>query len=515
MTPSSFWNHAQANPEHVALIEPDGTEHTAGAVLSACNRVVHGLRTLGLGPGDTVAVVLENSAPVLEVALAAGQAGIYITPVNHHLTAHEVAFILADCEAKAVVCSAEYAPLVSDAIARGDSDLPPEARFCVGGADGFRPYADLKDHPDTTPENRLGGFVMTYTSGTTGRPRGVRRPFGEVPPDFLADNFTGFLKLFGIDPGGVHLVSSPLYHTAVINWSLYSLHFGATAVLMDKWSPEGTLERIQKHRVTHSHMVPTHFTRMLALPDDVRAGYDTSSITHLVHGAAPCPIPVKHAMLEWFGPVVYEYYAASEGGGTTATPAQWLARPGTVGAPWPISTIRILDDDLNLLEPGDIGTVWIRMGEHKFVYHGDEEKTQKAWNEGFFTVGDAGYLDEDGFLYLVDRKADMIISGGVNIYPAEIECELITHPDVVDCAVFGIPNEDWGEEVKAVVELRAGLTADAAITEAILGFCRERIAGYKCPRSLDFVDELPRDPNGKLYKRRLRDPYWEGRDRAI
>ncbi len=515
MTPSSFWIHARENPDHRALVEPDGTEHTAGALLAACNQVVHGLRALGLGAGDTVAVVLENSAPVLEVALAAGQAGIYITPINHHLTAHEVAFILADCEARAVVCSPEYAPLVADAIARGDSDIPPDARFCVGGADGFRDYAELKDQPSTTPEHRLGGFVMTYTSGTTGRPRGVRRPFGEVPPDHLADNFTGFLKLFGIAPGGVHLVSSPLYHTAVINWSLYSLHYGATAVIMDKWTPEGTLDLIARHRVTHSHMVPTHFSRMLALPDDVRAAADTSSITHLVHGAAPCPIPVKHAMLEWFGPVVYEYYAASEGGGTTATPQQWLAKPGTVGAPWPISTIRILDDDLNLLKPGDIGTVWIRMGEHRFEYHGDEEKTQKAWNEGFFTVGDAGYLDEDGFLYLVDRKADMIISGGVNIYPAEIECELITHPDVVDCAVFGIPDDDWGEQVKAVVELRDGVGPGPETADAILAFCRERIAGYKCPKSVDFVSRLPRDPNGKLYKRRLRDPYWVDRDRAI
>lgn len=516
MTPSSFWNHAQANPDHLALVEADGTEHSAAALLASCNQVVHGLRALGLGPGDTVAVVLINSAAVLEVALAAGQAGIYITPINHHLTAHEVSFILADCEAKAVICSAARADLVSDALTRGESAIPAASRFAVGGADGFQTYASLKDgRPTAMPENRLGGFVMTYTSGTTGRPRGVRRPFGEVPPDFLADNFTGFLKLFGIGPGGVHLVAAPLYHTAVINWSLYSLHFGATAVLMDKWSPEGTLDLIARYRVTHSHMVPTHFTRMLALPDDVRAAADTSSVTHLVHGAAPCPIPVKHAMLDWFGPVVYEYYAASEGGGTTATPTQWLERPGTVGTPWPISTIRILDDDLNLMDPGDIGTVWIRMGEHKFEYHGDEEKTQKAWNEGFFTVGDAGYLDADGFLFLVDRKADMIISGGVNIYPAEIECELITHPDVVDCAVFGIPNDDWGEEVKAVIELRSDLSGAEAVRDAILAFCRERIAGYKCPRTIDFVDQLPRDPNGKLYKRRLRDPYWEGRNRAI
>jgi long-chain acyl-CoA synthetase len=516
MIPSSFWNHAQAAPDHLALVEPDGTEHSAGALLAACNQVVHGLRSLGLQAGDTVAVVIANSAPILEVALAAGQAGIYITPINHHLTAHEVAFILSDCEAKAVVCSAKYASMVTDAMGRVETRIGPDARLCVGGADGFVDYEEWKaGRPTSMPEGRLGGFVMTYTSGTTGRPRGVRRPFGEVPPDHLADNFTGFLKLFGIGPEGVHLVTSPMYHTAVINWCLYSLHYGHTAILMDEWSAQGTLDAIAEHRVTHSHMVPTHFSRMLALPEEQRRAADTSSITHLVHGAAPCPIPVKHAMLEWFGPVVYEYYAASEGGGTTATPEQWLARPGTVGAPWPISTIRILDDDLGLVPAGEIGTVWIRMGEHTFEYHGDEDKTKRAWNDGFFTVGDAGYVDEDGFLFLVDRKSDMIISGGVNIYPAEIECELITHPEVADCAVFGIPNDDWGEEIKAVVEPIEGVVPDDALVARLYAFCRERLAGYKCPRSIDFTDALPRDPNGKLYKRRLRDPYWEGRERAI
>ena len=514
MNLSSFWARATEAPDRIAIIEDDGTEHTAGAVLAACNQVVHGLRALGLGKGDTVAVVMPNSAAVLEVALAAGQAGMYITPVNHHLTASEIGFILRDCAAKAVVCGTQYA----DATRAGlvETDVPMEARFVLGEAEGFRPYEALKaDRSTETPEGRFGGFTMTYTSGTTGRPRGVRRPAFDIDPDMLATSFTGFLQMFGIAPNGVNLVVAPLYHTAVINWCLNGLHFGHTAVVMDGWDPEGALRRIQDHGVTISHMVPTHFIRMLALPEAVRSKYDLSSLTHLVHGAAPCPIEVKHRMLAWAGPVVYEYYAASEGGGTLATPAQWLAKPGTVGPPWPISTIRILDDDQQPVPTGDVGTVWIRMGEHTFEYHGDEEKTQKAWSEGFFTVGDAGYLDADGYLYLCDRKADMIISGGVNIYPAEIEGTLIEHPDVVDCAVFGIPDDDWGEQVKAVIELPAGKKATPAIAESILTFCRENLAAYKCPRSIDFIDALPRDPNGKLYKRRLRDPYWEGRERAI
>ena len=514
MNQSSFWARAAQSPDNIAIIEDDGTQHTAGAVLAACNQVVHGLRALGLSKGDTVAVVMPNSAAVLEVALAAGQAGMYITPVNHHLTAAEIGFILQDCAAKAVVCGEAYADATRSGLA--ETAVPPEARFVLGTAEGFRPYADLKaGQSSALPEDRFGGFTMTYTSGTTGRPRGVRRPAFDIDPDMLATSFTGFLQMFGIGPEGVNLVVAPLYHTAVINWCLYGLHFGHTTVVMDGWDPEGALRRIQDHRVTMSHMVPTHFIRMLALPEDVRARYDLSSLTHLVHGAAPCPIEVKHRMLAWAGPVVYEYYAASEGGGTLATPEQWLAKPGTVGPPWPISTIRILDDDQQPLPAGDVGTVWIRMGEHTFEYHGDEEKTEKAWSAGFFTVGDAGYLDDDGYLYLCDRKADMIISGGVNIYPAEIEGALIEHESVVDCAVFGIPDDDWGEQVKAVIELKAGEKGTPALVESILSFCKVRLATYKCPRSIDFIDALPRDPNGKLYKRRLRDPYWVGRDRAI
>lgn len=519
MSVNSFWNHATAKPDRVAVVEPDGRQLLAGDLLAACNRNVHGLRALGLSQGDTVATIVSNGAAMLEIALAAGQAGMYVTPVNPRLTAHEAEFILGDCGAKVIVCDQDHASL-----AAGVAGLH---RFCTGPAEdlppGFRPLAELgAGQPESPPAERLGGFTMTYTSGTTGRPRGVRRPTFDIPADVLADNFTGFLRMFGIADEGVHLVVAPMYHTAVLNWCLYSLHLGHTVVLMDKWTPTGMLERIERHRVTTTHMVPTQMVRLLGLPEAERQAFDVSSMQQAVHGAAPCPVPIKQAMLDWWGPVVYEYYAASEGGGTLATPAQWLQRPGTVGAPWPISEIRILDDEGAALPCGEVGTVWIRMGEHRFEYKDDAQKTEQAWAGGFFTVGDAGYLDDAGYLFLCDRKSDMIISGGVNIYPAEIECELILHPDVGDCAVFGIPDDDWGEQVKAVVQLdprcalASGDEAEAqALAGRILAWLEPRLAKYKRPKSVDFVEELPRDPNGKLYKRSLRDPYWEGRERAI
>jgi long-chain acyl-CoA synthetase len=284
---------------------------------------------------------------------------------------------------------------------------------------------------------------------------------------------------------------------------------------MDKWTPEGTLEEIDKYRVTTSHMVPTQFRRLLALPDDVTTKYDLSSLRHMVHSAAPCPVEVKQRMLDWWGPVIDEYYAASEGGGTLAMAEDWIKKPGTVGKAWPISTIKVLDDDDNELPSGTPGTVWIKMGEFRFEYYKDKAKTDKSWKEGFFTVGDIGYLDEDGYLFLNDRKIDMVISGGVNIYPAEIEKELASHPKVGDVAVFGIPHDDWGEEVKAVIEPADGVEPGPELAAELEKYCRERLAGYKVPKSFDFTDDMPRDDNGKLYKRKLRDPYWVGRDRAI
>jgi long-chain acyl-CoA synthetase len=483
---SGFWQSARENPSKLALVEPDGTRHTAGALLGEANKVVHGLRALGLGAGDTVATVLHNGAPLIELALATAQAGLYLTPINHHLTPSEIGYIVEDSEAKVVI-----------------RDAGELARIKAG-------------QPDTTPADRRAGQVMNYTSGTTGRPKGVRRPLPPIDPDSLAARYAMFLRLFGIPPNeGVHLVVAPLYHTAVLSFCLNHLHNGDAVVLMDKWTPEGMLALVEEERVTSSHMVPTHFNRLLALPDDVKRRHDLSSLRHIIHSAAPCPVEVKRRMLEWWGPVIYEYYAASEGGGTAVGPREWLERPGTVGKPWPVSEIRVLDDEGKPCAPRLAGTVYIKMGDYKFEYHKDRGKTDSAWKEGFFTVGDAGYLDEDGYLYLCDRKSDMIISGGVNIYPAEIEAVLITHPQVRDVAVFGIPDDDWGEQVKAVVELREDAPPTPETADELRRFCTEKLAKLKIPRTFDFTDALPRDPSGKLYKRKLRDPYWEGRSRQI
>jgi long-chain acyl-CoA synthetase len=516
MTQIGFWSFAEQHPTRVAVVEPDGTEITAGDLLASAHQIVHGLRALGFERGDCIAIALPNQAVVYEVFMAAAQAGWYVTPVNWHLTAAEMAYIFRDCGAKAIVCSSRFAAActqAADAI-----EFPAERRFSVGAIDGFRPFAELKaGQPSTTPADRLAGGPMAYTSGTTGNPKGVRRPVADIAPEVASTQQAMFLALFGIMPGseGVHLVGAPLYHTAVLNFSTNHLHLGHQVVLMDKWTPEQTLRLIERYRVTNSHMVPTQFNRLLELPDETRARYDVSSLSHIIHSAAPCPIDTKREMLQWWGPCIYEYYAASEGGGTLCTPQQWLEKPGTVGTPWPISQIRVLDDDHQPCKPGEVGTVWIRMGDHTFEYHQDAAKTGDAWRDGFFTVGDAGYLDEDGALFLCDRKADMIISGGVNIYPAEIEAVFIAHAKVADVAIFGIPDDDWGESVKAVVQPAAGVEPGPQLAEQLLADASARLAKYKMPRSIDFIAEMPRDPNGKLYKRKLRDPYWQGRTRAI
>ena len=511
-----FWTLAEKKPEHTAVVDPDGAVISFGALARASNRVAHGLRKRGIRRGEAVALLARNEIATLTVTLGAMQSGIYVTPVNWHLTAHEVAYIVGDCEAKAFFASERFA---ETALRAADSlGFPEDARFGFGNVPGFRPFAALTEgQPDTLPDPREAGEIMTYTAGTTGKPKGVKRSLKGQDPDESGAAQGMFLMLFDMKPedGNVHLVAAPLYHTAVMRFCLSSLHFGHSVVLMDRWTPEGCLERIHAHRVTQSHMVPTMFHRMLQLPEAQRRTYDVSSLRYVIHSAAPCPVPIKHQMLDWWGPVIYEYYAATEGGGTLATPQDWLKKPGTVGKPWPISEVKIFDDDGNELPPNEIGTVYMSMMGIRFEYHGDKDKTGKAWRGDFFTVGDAGYLDEDGFLFLCDRKADMIISGGVNIYPAEIECEMVMHPKIADVAVFGIPHEEWGEEVKAVVELKAGETPSDELANDIRAFCSERIAKFKMPRTIDFIHKLPREANGKLIKRKLRDPYWEGKERAI
>ncbi|MFI7121621.1 acyl-CoA synthetase [Amycolatopsis sp. NPDC049868] len=505
------WNIAAQEPERVALVDPDGRSIGYGDLAAKANAYARGLQALGLEAGDVVVVLQPNGDELVAAYFAAIQSGLYIVVVNWHLVGPEVAYILSDSGAKAFLAHERFADV---AIAAADeAGIPERGRFAVGDVEGFRRIEELgSGEGDGRPERRTAGSPMLYTSGTTGRPKGVRRPLTGADPDSVPGASTWFFGIFGLAPHDdhVHLCGSPLYHTAVLNFVAISLQLGHTAVLMDRWDAEDMLRLIDRHRVTHSHMVPTQFRRLLALPDDVRAAYDLSSLRVMIHGAAPCPLEVKRRMLDWWGPVVTEYYAATEGGGTAISGEEWLRKPGSVGLPWPGSTIKILDDEGTELPAGETGTVYMKMGDSKFEYHKDRAKTDKARVGDLFTLGDVGHLDEDGYLFLHDRKADLIISGGVNIYPAEIEGELVMHPKIADVAVFGVPHEDWGEAIKAVVEPADGVVPSEELTAEILEYAASRLAKFKLPRSVDYLPELPRDPNGKLYKRKLRDPYWEG-----
>jgi long-chain acyl-CoA synthetase len=511
-----FWARAQQSPDWIAVVEADGAEHRAGDLLARVNQITHGLRALGLQPGDGIASLLPNGAAPVEVYLAALQAGWYITPINWHFATPEVGYILADCEAKAVFVHERFAP--AGTAAADAAGIPTGSRFSYGDVPGFTPVAALRDgQPDGMPADRTAGATMHYTSGTTGKPKGVRRAPSGLDPDEAAELGTGLLQFFGITAGtpNAHLVSSPNYHTAVTVFGGSALHMGHTLVCMYGWESEQALALVERYRVTNTHMVPTHFKRMLSLPDETRHRYDLSSMKWLIHAAAPCPVGIKQAMLDWWGPCVWEYYAATEGGGTIASPDDWVTRPGTVGRPWPISEVMIADENGDDCPTGAPGTIYMKMGISEFAYKDDPAKTEANRLRGFFTVGDIGYLDDGGYLFLCDRKSDMIISGGANIYPAEVEAEIIMHPKVADVAVFGIPDEDWGEQVKAVVQPAAGVTGSDELAAEILASLDGRLARMKWPRSIDFTDELPRDPSGKLLKRRLRAPYWEERGTSI
>ena len=564
MSDTGFWRLAEADGSWTALIDTDGTPVRAGELVGRANQLANGLRALGLGKGDTVAAVLPNCREFIEVYLAALQVGVVFTPINHHLVGPEIAYIVGDSDAAALVGHERFDDALGAAAAQ--IDLPEDRRFAVGGIAGFRPFDDLAaGQPATAPPDRTAGMAMHYTSGTTGRPKGVRRSMPDMDPSELYSLYAMFMMLFGVQPfdGNVHLTSSPLYHTAVLLWTGNSLHLGHTVVLMEKWGPEECLRLIDEHGVTTSHMVPTQFHRMLALPEEVRARYDVSSTRCMVHAAAPCPPDVKRRMIEWWGNSIMEYYAATEGGGTIITAEEWLERPGSVGRAWAGADVRVYDDDGSRLGPGQIGTVYMGLTQADFEYKGDERKTRDNrihdTDGAFFTVGDVGEMDADGYLFLRDRKIDMIISGGVNIYPSEIEgaflsnpavgdvgeidedvylflrdrkidmiisggvniypseieSAFLSNPMVGDVAVFGIPNDDWGEEVKAVIEPATGVVADDAFEAELREWAESNLASYKRPRSYDFIDEMPRDPSGKLFKRRLRDPYWEGRTARI
>jgi long-chain acyl-CoA synthetase len=505
--------YATDHPDRPAFIMAStGESVTYREYEERCNRLAHLFRAEGLQQFDHYSVFMENNDRYLEAIGAGMRAGLYSTPVNSYLTAEELAYIVNNSESKVLVTSRAKREIALEALA----DCPALTAVLVvdepGGASDsrVRDYATaIAECPsDPIPDERLG-TGMLYSSGTTGRPKGIVRPLPDNPPDENLPLFAFLFALWQYREDMIYLSPAPLYHSAPQAAVALTIQAGGTVVIMERFDPVEYLRLIEEYQVTHTQLVPTMFSRMLKLPAEERERYDLSSLEIAVHAAAPCPAQVKKEMIEWWGPVIHEYYGATEGLGFTACDSEeWLAHPGTVGKVI-LGDIHILDDEMNELPLGQPGTIWFTTAT-PFAYHNDPEKTAEATSGdgSMTTVNDVGYLDEDGFLYLTDRKTFMIISGGVNIYPQETEDVLITHPKVADAAVFGVPNPDLGEEVKAVVQPMPGVDTDDAFTEELMEFCREHLSRQKVPRSIDYMDELPRLPTGKLYKRLLRDRYW-------
>lgn len=499
--------HAQRQPDVSAVVTEHG-ERSFAELNANANRLVRLFEARGIGPGDSVAVVSKNRPEFIEVLAATARCGIRFTPINFHLKGEEIGYIVSNCEAKAFIADATLGPPVAEA-----PEHAPNAhlKLAVGGhIAGFKDYREtIRDLDGSDIDTPSLGSRMLYTSGTTGRPKGVYRKdrlpeapqWGDAPAAYT--------------PGEDRdLVTGPAYHAAPLLIDIVQpLWSGTGIVMMDKWDAEETLRLIDEHKITHTHMVATMFHRLLSLPDEVKAKYDISSLKFVIHGAAPCPVHVKHAMIEWFGPIIWEYYAATEGGGGFLVGSEeWLTKPGTVGRPGPEFDNKILDDDGNEVAVGEVGTIYMRAPDTgRFEYYKDNEKTGKSYRGDYFTLGDMGYFDEDGYLFLTGRSAELIISGGVNIYPQEVDSELHKHEAVLDVCTIGVPNDEWGEEVKSVVQLNPGYHASHALSEELINWARERLANFKCPRSIDYVVELPRSAAGKIQRRVVRQPYWEDR----
>jgi long-chain acyl-CoA synthetase len=514
----SWW--AARIPDKPALITGSGNR-TFAELNANINRLGRALRARGLKVGDSVALMCTNRPEFVEVLLAAQRVGLRLTPINWHLTGEEAGYIVDNCEAKAFVAAASLGdkavvaaagvsgsgPGVGSGPGSGDRDL---VRLAVGGTlPGFESYDEVMAASEGSDiDDPVLGTQMLYTSGTTGRPKGVHRSSGGAPSALAAVNLCGYDEDFAHSVDA-HLCTGPLYHAAPLVFSVaLPLLYGVPIVIMEHWDPAETLRLVEQHGVTHTHMVPTMFHRLLALPDDLRAKYDVSSLRFVIHGAAPCPVTVKQRLIEWLGPIVVEYYAATEGVGTMVDSPTWLVHPGTVGRPMVPELVKVADENGAALAPGEVGLVFLRtQAATRFDYYGDADKTADAYRGDHFTLGDMGYMDSEGYLYLTDRSANLIISGGVNIYPAEIDAILLQHPAVGDVATIGVPDEEWGESVKAVVQLVQGIEPSAELASELLAFCRDRLAHFKCPRSIDFTPQLPREDTGKIYKRVLREQY--------
>jgi acyl-CoA synthetase (AMP-forming)/AMP-acid ligase II len=495
-----------------------GFTQTFAELDAGANRLARLLRDAGLQPGDHIAICMENHDRYLEVIWGCHYAGLIYTAASSRLTSAELEYIINDCGAKAFITSKYKA----DQAAEVAGSIPAVTlRLMLDGTiDGFDSYEAMTDHLEATPlDERIAGVDMLYSSGTTGFPKGITKTFVPEPLETTGGPVMPLLQLlFGVTDESVYLSPAPFYHAAPLRFCLAAHGLGATVVAMEHFDAEDYLAAAQAHQATHSQVVPTMFVRMLKLDPEVRARYDVSSLQCVIHAAAPCPVPVKRQMIEWFGPIIHEYYAGTEGNGFVyCNSDMWLGHEGTVGMPINC-TIHVCDENGDEVPQGDSGTIYFE-SEASFEYHNDPEKTAASRHpKGWSTLGDVGYVDEDGFLYLTDRKAYMIITGGVNVYPQEAENILVTHPKVVDVAVLGVPNDEFGEEVKAVVQpkwMPADEDEARALASELITFCREQLADVKCPRSVDFREELPRHPTGKLYKRVLKDEYWKDSGRAI
>lgn len=481
-----------------------------------CNRLANLLRANGLAEGDHIAIFMENSIPFVIACGAGERTGLYYTPVNSYLKAEELSYILQNCNAKVLITSAAKLETAREALAA----CPNIALALAVDVEGDEQFTDfetaISQQPSTPVSDESLGCAMLYSSGTTGRPKGILRPLTGNSPGVELPQLAMYAQLFKYREDMVYLSPAPLYHAAPQASLGVTLRYGGTAVIMERFDPQLYLQLVEKYRVTHSQLVPTMFSRMLKLSDDIRQKYDVSSLESVAHAAAPCPVQVKEQMIEWWGPIIYEYYSSTEGlGFAYCDSKEWLAHKGTVGRVV-FGTLHILDENQQAVPNGSTGELWFE-NENNFEYYKDKEKTKEATSTDGkkSSVGDIGYVDDDGYLYLTDRSTFMIISGGVNIYPQECENLLTTHPKVADVAVFGVPNEDLGEEVKAVVELMPGIEPSNELEAELIAFCQQHLAIQKSPRSIDFIDTLPRLPTGKLYKKELRDQYWKDRKDRI
>jgi long-chain acyl-CoA synthetase len=501
---------AASNPAKAAyILARTGETVRYGELEAASNRFAHLFRALGAGPGDHVALVVENRAGFFEICWAAQRAGLRYTPVSWRLQAGEIAHIVGDSGARILIMSARFADL---AAALAPLLSPTVRLLSLGGSiAGFESCeAHAAGFPTTPIADQTAGSAMLYSSGTTGRPKGIKRAIGGGAFDAPEPGFLLFKGLYGFGEDTTYLSPAPLYHAAPLTYTMGTMRCGGTVVVMDEFDAGAALDLIERYRVTHSQWVPTMFVRMLKLDARERRRRDLASHRVAIHASAPCPVAVKREMIEWWGPILHEFYAGTEGNGVCSIgPEDWLERPGSVGRAL-IGELRILRDDGSVALPGEIGTVYFAKGV-PFAYHNDPDKTREVHTEtGWSTLGDVGFVDDAGYLYLTDRKADVIITGGINVYPQEAENALVTHPAVADAAVFGIPHPEYGEEVKAVVQPTDMASAGPQLERDLVEFCRGEIAAFKCPRSIDFRAEIPRDATGKLYRRILRDQYRKG-----